>query len=166
MRLLFAAALAVLAAPVMGQQPVTGSTNIVDADAGRAIVETADRPNGGLCVDIWHHTRGSNDVEQLRRLSADQIVGVQMSDGPIEPTMPDDYVQDCLRYRVPPGQGEMEAVDFTAELLRLGVDLPWQLEVCNESVWDDAPSDAVDHHLTECLSSMRTVVHEARALVE
>jgi sugar phosphate isomerase/epimerase len=133
-------------------------TNIVDADAARAIVEAADRVNGGLCVDIWHHTRGSNDVEQLRRLRSEHIVGIQMSDGPLTPTNPNDYVDDCLRYRVPPGEGEMDAVGFVTEILRLGVSVPWQLEVCSERVRGQPGSD----HARAAADGMRRVVAEAR----
>jgi sugar phosphate isomerase/epimerase len=133
-------------------------TNIVDADAGRAIVEAADRVNGGLCVDIWHHTRGSNDVEQLRRLRSEHIVGVQMSDGPLTPTNPNDYVDDCLRYRVAPGEGEMDAVGFVTEILHIGANVPWQLEVCNERMRGQPGSD----HAKAAADGMRRVVAEAR----
>jgi sugar phosphate isomerase/epimerase len=135
-------------------------TNVPDADTGRAIVERAARANGGLCVDIWHHTRGSNDVEQLRRLAAEHVVGIQMSDGPLRPTDPDDYVLDCLSYRVPPGEGEMDAVGFVTELLRIGADVPWQLEVCNRDVWGRPALP----HVTAAVDGMRRVLVEARAL--
>lgn len=134
-------------------------TNVFDADDGRRIVEDADRPNGGLCVDIWHHTRGSNDLEQIRRLSAEHVTGIQMNDGPLEPTDTSDYVQDCLRYRVPPGEGEMRAVEFVTELLRLGADVPWQLEVCNDDVWGK-PATA---HVQAAADGMRNVLEAARA---
>lgn len=133
-------------------------TNVFDADDGRRIVEEAGRANGGLCVDIWHHTRGSNDVEQLRRLSAEHVTGIQMNDGPLAPTDATDYVQDCLRYRVPPGEGEMGAVEFVTELLRIGADVPWQLEVCNDDVWGK-PGAA---HVQAAADGMRTVLAEAR----
>lgn len=134
-------------------------TNIVDADAGRAIVDAAGRDNGGLCVDIWHHTRGSNDLEQIRRLSGDMVTGIQMNDGPLLPTNPDDYVDDCLRYRVPPGEGEMNAVDFVEALLRIGADVPWQMEVCNDAAWE--PPGAA--HVQASIDGMRRVLAEARA---
>jgi len=137
-------------------------TNVYDADDGRRIVEDAARPNGGLCVDIWHHTRGSNDVGQLRRLSAEHVTGIQMNDGPLEPTDPTDYVQDCLRYRVPPGDGEMDAVGFVTELLRIGADVPWQLEVCNDDVWDKTGKPAL-LHARAAAEGMRAVLAEAQS---
>jgi sugar phosphate isomerase/epimerase len=136
-------------------------TNVRDADTARAIVEAADRPNGGLCVDIWHQTRGSNDVAQLRRLQGHQVVGIQMSDGPLVPRIPDDYVDDCLRTRVPPGEGEMDAVGFVVELLRIGVSVPWQLEVCNDAAWDTSGLD----HVRASAAGMRRVLAEAHRQV-
>lgn len=133
-------------------------TNVFDADDGRRIVEAAGRSNGGLCVDIWHHTRGSNDVEQLRRLSPEHVTGIQMNDGPLLPTDTSDYVQDCLRYRVPPGEGEMQAVEFVTELLRIGADVPWQLEVCNDDVWGESALD----HVTAAAAGMRSVLFQAQ----
>ena len=134
-------------------------TNIVDADAGRAIVEAAGRENGGLCVDIWHHTRGSNDLAQIARIPGEMVTGIQMNDGPLLPTNPGDYVDDCLRYRVPPGEGEMGAVDFVEALLRIGADVPWQMEVCNDAAWE-APGGA---HVQASIDGMRTVLAEARS---
>lgn len=134
-------------------------TNIVDADAGRAIVEAAGRGNGGLCVDIWHHTRGSNDLDQIRRLPGELVTGIQMNDGPLAPTNPDDYVDDCLRYRVPPGEGEMGAVDFVTELLRIGADVPWQMEVCNAAAWEPPGLD----HVQASIDGMRRVLAQARS---
>jgi sugar phosphate isomerase/epimerase len=135
-------------------------TNVPDIDSARAVVEAAGRPNGGLCVDIWHHTRGSSDVEQLRRLPGELVAGVQMSDGPLRPTMPDDYIADCLRYRVPPGEGEMDAVGFVGELLCIGADVPWQLEVCNSDAWGRPALD----HVAAAAEAMRRVLAAARGL--
>ena len=81
-------------------------TNIVDASDAVAIVEAAARPNGGVCADIWHHARGADDLDLIRRIPPELLVRVQMSDGPPLPTL-DDYKDDCLRYRVPPGDGAL-----------------------------------------------------------
>ena len=98
-------------------------TNIVDAADALAIVERAGRPNGGVCVDIWHHARGANDLELIRSIPAELITGVQMSDGPAAPVL-DDYKDDCLRHRVPPGEGTFGAETFVATLLEMGVGTP------------------------------------------
>jgi sugar phosphate isomerase/epimerase len=132
-------------------------TNIVDAADALAIVEQADRPNGGVCVDIWHHTRGANDLDLIRAIPPDLITGVQMSDGAVTPALPD-YKDDCLRNRVPPGQGGFGAVDFVRTLLDLGVDVPWSLEVCNDDVWGRPGAD----YVIRVGDAMRNVLARAR----
>lgn len=110
-------------------------TNITSAADALRIVELADRDNGGVTVDLWHHERGANDLDLIRAIPGDRVTGIQMSDGPLEPTM-DDYYQDCLRTRVPPGDGEMDVSGFVAAIKATGTAAPWALEVCNEAAWD------------------------------
>lgn len=128
-------------------------TNIFDAADALAVVEGAARDNSGVCVDIWHHARGANDLDLIRSIPVELIAGVQMSDGPATPTVAD-YKDDCLRFRVPPGTGEFEVDAFVSALLDLGVDLPWDLEVCNES----ARGNASGPHVAACAAGMRTVL--------
>jgi sugar phosphate isomerase/epimerase len=128
-------------------------TNIVDADDARRIVEAADRPNGGVCVDVWHHVRGANDLTLIERLPSELIVGVQMSDGPRHATL-GDYKDDCIRHRLPPGEGSFDLDGFVGVLLDLGVDVPWDLEVCNDNVWGERAAD----YVARCADGMRTVL--------
>jgi sugar phosphate isomerase/epimerase len=133
-------------------------TNIVDANDALAIVEDADRPNGGVCVDIWHHARGARDIEQIRRIPPELIVGIQMSDGPLDPVNPD-YKDDCLRNRVAPGEGAFDVVGFVTTLLEIGANVPWSLEVCNDAVWGHPGGD----HAARAAAAMRRVLATCRA---
>jgi sugar phosphate isomerase/epimerase len=136
-------------------------TNIVDAADALAVVEGAGRANGGVCVDIWHHVRGANDLDLIRRLPPELIAGIQMSDGPLVPEPDDaaDYKDDCLRHRVPPGEGMFDVDGFVTTLLDLGVDLPWDLEVCNDGAWG---RPAIEH-VTACADGMRSVLERCLA---
>ncbi|MEP1124000.1 MAG: TIM barrel protein [Ilumatobacter sp.] len=132
-------------------------TNIVDARDAQRIVEEAGRPNGGVCVDIWHHVRGADDVSLLEAIPGELITGVQMSDGPRR--APDagsgfDYRDDCLRHRVPPGLGEFDVTGFVDLLRAKGVDVPWGLEVCNESAWGRPAHD----HVHAVARGMRSLI--------
>ena len=126
-------------------------TNIVDATDALRIVEAADRPNGGVCVDIWHHQRGANDLDLIRQIPGDRITAIQVSDGPLQPTL-DSYYEDCLRTRVPPGQGEMDIAGFLDAVRSTGTTVPIALEVCNDSTWD------TDAHafVANCVAGLRT----------
>jgi sugar phosphate isomerase/epimerase len=116
-------------------------TNITTAADAQAIVEGADRPNGGYCADIWHHRRGANDEAMLRRLDPARIFAIQMNDGPMEPNL-DDYKEDCMLFRVPPGEGEFDAVGFVRLLADMGVMSPISLEVCSTELWEAPASEA------------------------
>ena len=133
-------------------------TNIVDAADALAVVEAVGRPNGGVCVDIWHHIRGANDLELIRRIPTELIVGVQMSDGAASPAS-SDYKDDCLRNRVPPGDATFDVDGFVTTLLDLGVDRPWDLEVCNDDAWGRPALE----HVAACASAMRNVLERCLA---
>jgi len=109
-------------------------TNIADAADAQAIVRAADRPNGGYCVDIWHHARGANDITMIQALEPERVFSIQMNDGARVAVDPD-YKADCLSNRVPPGEGEFDAAGFVRTLVAMGVDAPISLEVCSTELW-------------------------------
>jgi sugar phosphate isomerase/epimerase len=114
-------------------------TNIATAADAQAIVRAAGRSNGGYCMDIWHHARGANDLEMIKRLEPDRVFAIQMNDGALLPAG-DDYKIDCLANRLPPGQGQFDCVGFIRTLVDMGVTAPISLEVCSTQLWD-APAD-------------------------
>ena len=128
-------------------------TNIVTATDALHIVEEANRDNGGVCVDIWHHARGANDLSLIAGIAPHRVTGIQMNDGPRVPQLPD-YKDDCLRNRVPPGAGEFDVVELVTCLRNLGVTVPWSLEVCRDLV--DGPTPA--QHVRECADAMRALL--------
>lgn len=140
-----------------------GYTNISNTAQALEIVERAGRPNGGLCLDICHHSRAGDDRNSLRALDPSLIKNVQMNDGPLRPPSTDigDYKDDCMRHRVPPGEGEMQAVDFVAALLEAGSSAPWSVEVSNEAAWG-RPARS---HVVRCGDAMRRVLAEARSRI-
>lgn len=110
------------------------STSVATARDAQRIVEAADRDNGGVCVDSWHHARGANDLQLIRALPGELVIDVQLSDGPLVPALPD-YGEDTRRNRLPPGAGEMDLHGFVAAIRSTGSTAPWALEVCNEAAW-------------------------------
>jgi sugar phosphate isomerase/epimerase len=116
-------------------------TNIATAADAHTIIEGAGRANAGYCADIWHHRRGTNDDAMLRCLDPERVFAIQMNDGPMQPNL-DDYKEDCMRFRVPPGEGELDAVGFVRLLAAMGVVAPISLEVCSTELWAAPASDA------------------------
>jgi sugar phosphate isomerase/epimerase len=125
-------------------------TDIVSVDDARRIVETADRANGGICVDIWHHERGANDLAAIASLPGEMITGIQVNDGTRRPAL-DDYKADCLENRVAPGDGEFDVRGFVDAIRTAGATVPWSLEVCSSDGWANPAA-----HVARIAAGMRT----------
>lgn len=125
-------------------------TDIVGVGDARAIVEAAGRPNGGICVDIWHHERGADDLAAIAALPPELVKGIQMSDGPKHPA-DSDYYTDCLINRLAPGDGEFDIAGFVAALGE--THLPWSLEVCSATGWADPAA-----HVERIAAGMRSAL--------
>jgi sugar phosphate isomerase/epimerase len=119
-------------------------TNVFDAATALEIVERAGRPNGGICVDVWHHERGARCTEQLRAIPPECVVGVQLDDGARIP-VDTDYYTDCVANRLPPGEGEFDVVGFLALLSDIGADAPLAVEVLSDAVQTSTPTDVAVH---------------------
>jgi sugar phosphate isomerase/epimerase len=119
---------------LVGLEWVPSMTNITDARTALQIVTDAARSNGGLCVDSWHFTRSTNDLDDLRAIPGEFVMATQWNDGTIAPR-DDDYYRDCLANRVPPGEGEFALVDIVRILDDNGSRAPIGLEVCSTELW-------------------------------
>jgi len=132
-------------------------TNVPDAGVALEIVERADRRNGGLCVDSWHHYRGADDDELLRRVAGDRVVSVQIDDAPRSPELPG-MIEDTMANRRVPGEGEFPLVDFVRTLDDMGVVAPLSVEVISDALGALPPAEAV----TRMAEGTRGVVDLAR----
>jgi sugar phosphate isomerase/epimerase len=112
-------------------------TDIGDAAAAAELVDRASRSNVGLCVDSWHVFRGAG-LMSLAGLDPALVQSIQINDGPLDPVL-DDYVQDCLHHREPPGEGEF---DLRAFMDLLPVDAPVSVEVPDDDLDLRSPGDA------------------------
>lgn len=133
-------------------------TNIPDAVSAWQLVETAGRDNGGLCVDSWHHERSGETFEALATVPADRVFGVQFDDGPAEQIDPD-YQQDCMRYRVVPGDGAFDLDGFVRTLDGMGVTAAYAVEVISDEL-DRLPAGEAVRRMAE---GTRAVLARARA---
>jgi sugar phosphate isomerase/epimerase len=138
----------------------TGFTTVTTAADAAAIANATGRANTGVCVDIWHHIRASGGVALAASLPAASVRCVQLDDGPLQPVEPD-YKIDCLRNRLAPGAGEMDVVGRVTELLAMGVDVPWTVEVCRDD--SELAGDRGREHALRCVDATRDVLAAARA---
>ncbi len=148
---------------LVGLEWVPVMTNIETAATAAEIVEGADRANGGFCVDSWHLTRSTNNVDDIRRLPGDKVFAVQLNDGPVVAehaiSSPDDYRKDCLTNRVPPGDGRFDLVEMVRALDGIGSSAPIGLEVCSSILWRAPVAEAA----ARSAEAMGRVLVEARS---
>src|SRR4051812_10377751 len=89
-------------------------TTIPDAATAWDVVRLADRPNGGVIVDSWHHFRGARDEAQLLAIPPERMVALQLDDADAEPV--GTLLEDTLHRRRLPGEGTFPLVDFVSLL--------------------------------------------------
>jgi len=103
-------------------------SNVSTIETGRRIVETANQPNGGLLLDIWHLVRGRQDVELIREIPAKFIHSIELDDAPREmmaPTLWDDTIHE----RQLPGEGKLPVRAFIDAVRATGFDSVWGVEI-------------------------------------
>jgi sugar phosphate isomerase/epimerase len=106
-----------------------GCSAINDARAAGELIDMSGDPSIGLCVDSWHTFRGTG-LDGLQGLDPARVAAIQIDDGPTQPVL-DDYIQDCLHYRCPLGDGEF---DLTSFLRMLPADAPLSVEVIDDDL--------------------------------
>jgi sugar phosphate isomerase/epimerase len=113
-------------------------TNVPDVRTAMDIVRAADR-DAGLCVDSWHHFRGTCDWDELSAIGADRVISIQINDGPARPVL-DDYLEDTLANRLVPGDGDFDLVRFVRSLDAMGVVAPYSVEVISSVPAESDPA--------------------------
>ena len=106
---------------------------IADVASAWDIVRLADRPNGGLLVDTWHHRRSGAGDEALAGVDGTKVLSVQLADGSAEPVGPpiDDVMYRCL-----PGTGAFGITGLLRLLDDLGTRAPIGIEVFDQALID------------------------------
>jgi sugar phosphate isomerase/epimerase len=115
-------------------------TSVPDIATTLRVVQEADRPNGGLCVDNWHYMRGNRDEAALWMLPADRVVVLRLSDGTERPRS-DVYFDETLNYRELFGDGEWDMKALLDSLWASGVTAPISIEVLSALWRSRSPED-------------------------
>jgi len=115
-------------------------SRIPDLETALAVVALADRPNGGLNVDMWHCARTGTSATDLLAVPGDRVLAVQVDDGPAEPE--DDLVEATLHARLLPGDGAFDLVGYLQALRTIGVRAPIGVEVFSDDLHTLGPAEA------------------------
>jgi sugar phosphate isomerase/epimerase len=106
--------------------------NVQDLRTALTIVEGANVPNGGLCIDTWHMAKLGIAPDELRSVPVGQLGWVELSDGQWE-NMPDP-VDETVNHRALPGEGEFPIRDYVAAVRDAGYGGPWGVEVLSQKL--------------------------------
>jgi 4-hydroxyphenylpyruvate dioxygenase len=94
------------------------------------IVELADHPAVGTCLDSFHILSRGHDPAAIEDIPGDKIFFVQLADAP---ALSMDVLSWSRHHRLFPGEGDFDLDAFVGHVARAGYRGPWSLEVFNDT---------------------------------
>lgn len=115
---------------------------VSEYDHAWRIVESADHPRIGTCLDSFHILSRGTNLDRLRDIPGDRIFYLQLADAP---ALSIDVLSWSRHHRVFPGEGSWDLPDFLSRIAATGYAGPVSLEVFNDSFRQaDTERTAVD----------------------
>jgi 4-hydroxyphenylpyruvate dioxygenase len=93
------------------------------------IVERADHPRIGLCLDSFHILSRGHDPAGIEQIPGEKIFYLQLADAP---ALSMDVLSWSRHYRLFPGEGAWDLAAFVSHVLCAGYSGPLSLEVFND----------------------------------
>ena len=93
------------------------------------IVELADHPAVGVCLDSFHILSRGHDPAEIEQIPGDRIFFLQLADAP---ALTMDVLSWSRHYRLFPGEGAFDLRAFVGHVLAAGYTGPLSLEVFND----------------------------------
>ncbi|MFF3906930.1 bifunctional sugar phosphate isomerase/epimerase/4-hydroxyphenylpyruvate dioxygenase family protein [Streptomyces sp. NPDC001848] len=93
------------------------------------VVEAADHPALGVCLDSFHILARGSDPKGIEDIPGEKIFFLQLADAPL---MAMDVLQWSRHYRCFPGQGGFDLAGLLTHVTRAGYTGPLSLEVFND----------------------------------
>jgi sugar phosphate isomerase/epimerase len=113
-------------------------------------------PNVGIVLDVWHIASRGIPFAELENLDLRGIILVELSDGRLSNGAP--TLADTVDTRLFPGDGDMEVIGFCRQLLSMGYEGPWGVEMLSTQFRRMDPTTAIH---TSWLSA-NTVLEKAK----
>ena len=132
-------------------------TQVPNAVVAWELVSRAERRNGGIMFDTWHHFRSGLSNEELRaKVPAERILAVQLNDAPAEAE--DDLIAETLKRRRLPGDGDIDLPTILRGLREDGAPAPLGVEVFSQDLFDLAPNEVA----RRCGDATREAIAKSR----
>jgi 4-hydroxyphenylpyruvate dioxygenase len=103
--------------------------HVSEYDHAWRIVQAADHPALGVCLDSFHVLSRGTDLATIAEIPGEKLFFLQLADAP---HLVMDVLQWSRHYRCFPGQGGFALADFTRRVLDAGYAGPLSLEVFND----------------------------------
>jgi 4-hydroxyphenylpyruvate dioxygenase len=94
------------------------------------IVQLADHPAVGVCLDSFHILSRGHDPRAIEDIPGDRIFFLQLADAP---ALSMDVLSWSRHHRLFPGEGSFDLTRFLTHVVRAGYDGPISLEVFNDT---------------------------------
>lgn len=88
---------------------------VKDLATAKAIIGPTPIANAGLMIDTWHFFRSGSTLSELAELPSGMVRTIQLADA-TEALQADNLFEDCLLYRRPSGEGELDIDGWLAAL--------------------------------------------------
>ena len=96
------------------------------------MVEGAGAANGGIMIDLWQVVKLGIPYEDLARIPARYLLGVELNDGTLQ--CPWSLHEDTINHGRLCGEGEFDVKGFVNCLLNSGYSGPWGIEMLSEDL--------------------------------
>jgi sugar phosphate isomerase/epimerase len=129
-------------------------SNFYDIDSALKIVARAGKPNGGLCVDIWHLARRVVAYEEIGNIPKQYLKHVEVDDA--DQTVVGSLFEDSARRRKLCGDGNLNVRKFLSVVKASGYDGPIGVEIISDEHMQRSLEEAAEQ-------SFRTAMREFEA---
>ena len=118
-------------------EDLTWGRHVSEYDHAWRIVQMADHPALGVCLDSFHILALGTELDTIADIPGGKVFFCQLADAP---EMSMDVLEWSRHHRCLPGEGAFDLVNFTARVLAAGYSGPLSLEVFSDALRDTGPS--------------------------
>jgi sugar phosphate isomerase/epimerase len=119
-----------------------------------AMVEGAGAKNGGIILDLWHLAKLNTPYEEVARMPARYLVGVEINDGTFE--APWSLYEDTINHRRLCGEGEFDIRGFIDSVRRAGYTGPYGIEVLSQELRQKPLEEVTSRAFTTTMAQFRS----------
>lgn len=128
--------------------------SVPDVRTAWQVVETAGRVHTGIMVDTWHCHRGSTQLDDLRAIPGERVLGVQVNDAPQEPM--ENPVIETLHHRLMPGEGDIDLDGWLGVLYEIASPAPLCAEIFSDALIASGSARQIACRVGDAMRAART----------